>query len=64
MRCDDLRLLRRAPRKHLPNQFGHSHHQNLILFIPIDFGPLAPGTSLGSIGRALCLGPLQRRFFD
>ena len=41
-----------------------ARRQNLILFIAIDLGPLAPYNALVSIGRALCLGLLQRRFFD
>src|SRR5258708_21919031 len=64
MGCDGPRLLRRAAWKHLPNRFSHSHRQNLILFIAIDLGPLAPDIALVSIGRALCLCLLQRRFFD
>src|SRR5207247_10264155 len=64
MRCDGLRLISRAAWKHLPNRFGHSHRQNLILFIAIDLGPLAPDIALVSIDRALCLGLLQCRFFD
>src|ERR1700676_1593685 len=64
MRCDGLRLLRRAAWKHLPNRFGHSHRENLILFIAIDLGPLALDTALLSIGGALCPGLLQCRFFD
>ena len=64
MCCDGLSLLRRAARKHLPNRFGHSDCQNLILFIAIYLGPIAPDLALVGIGRALCLGLLQRRFFD
>src|SRR5260370_27330037 len=64
MRCDGLRFLRRAAWKHLPNRFGHSHRENLILFVAIDLGPLAPDTALLSIGGTLCLGLLHCRFFD
>jgi hypothetical protein len=64
MRCDGLRLLRRAAWKHLPNRFGHAHRENLILFIAIDLGPLAPDNALLSIGGALCPGLLQCKFFD
>jgi hypothetical protein len=64
MRCDGLRLLGWAAWKHLPNRFGHSHRENLILFIAIDLGPLALHTALRGICRALCLGLLQCRFFD
>jgi hypothetical protein len=64
MRCDGLRLLGRAAWKHLPNRLGHSHRENLILFIAIDLGPLALHTALLGISRALCLGLLQCRFFD
>jgi hypothetical protein len=64
MRCDGLRLLSRAAWKHLPNRFGHSHRETLILSIAIGLGPLAPDTALLSIGGALCPGLLQCRFFD
>jgi hypothetical protein len=64
MLCNCLRLFKRAAWKHLPNRFGHPHRKNLILFIAIDLGPLAPDAALLSIVGALYLGLLQCRFFD
>jgi hypothetical protein len=58
MRCNGLRLLRRAAWKQPPNRFGHSRCENLILFIAIDFGPLALYPARPGISRTLCFGLL------
>lgn len=44
---------------HLPNRFGHSQSENLILFIAIDLGPLASDSALLIIGGAFCPGLLR-----
>ena len=64
MRCNSPRLLLGTVRKHLLDGFCHPHHESLILFITIRLGPLATRTALPGIGRTLCPGLLQRRFFD